>query len=407
MKTIVPTNSPDQEALRHIRSKLPNNTLQGVYICFEFPPITSPAASCISRRLAELPQLLDCHIEWTIITPEKSYDYIPVSNQRFDKLFASKLYKRIIRVGDYSVWNGTFDDRWITGIVGALTDIGKERPIDLLCSRSQPMLAHKAALDFVRGEHTASKPLWIAEYSDVVTQNSSGEYLGDNPCYDTTIAGFEAEVFSTSDMVIVTNSNQKKVTFANIRKHLGRDYSIDGLVGKTAVLRHPLFDHCWCSAVKSPYIDTIDYNKINIAYFGVWMYEQRTTSALQILANYPGIALHFFMPEQHHVKYIESSTNNNIRQNRPVDTLEMLNIADNMDYLYVEDSLFPGEINPYLPSKLTDYLSTNTPILARIQRGSSMDQMDNDRMIKFYSEDEITDEFVNRRIITPSCISSE
>jgi hypothetical protein len=400
MKTIVPTNSPDQEALVHIRSVLPERTLQGVYICFEFPPITSPAASCVSRRLAELPQLLDRHIEWEIITPEKSYSYLPVNNQRFADLFASKLYKELIRIGDYDVWGDSFDDRWFVGMTDTINQISRNHSIDLICTRSMPALVHKVAMSFAQGFPIEDRPVWVAEFSDVFTQDVNNEYIGDNPCFDMTIAEFEEAVYRNADMVVQTNINQKNLTIENMKRRLNNDEQIRLFEKKTAVMNHPILARKWCNAVQSPYVATINRNKINVAYFGVWMYKQRTTGLLQELANYPDFELHFFMPGQYHAGYImDAGGCDNIRRNEPVDTLEMLNIADNMDYLYVEDSAYPGRVNPYLPSKLSDYLSTNTLIIARVQHGSAIDLMNNERIIKLYSEDKITDGFVDELIL--------
>lgn len=61
-----------------------------------------------------------------------------------------------------------------------------------------------------------------------------------------------------------------------------------------------------------------------------------------------------------------------IMVNNTISQFEFLNLGSRLDYLVLTDTEFPGEINPFLPSKYADYLVTETPIIAKIQRNSTL-----------------------------------
>lgn len=64
----------------------------------------------------------------------------------------------------------------------------------------------------------------------------------------------------------------------------------------------------------------------------------------------------------------------------------MCQYTSRMDYLVLVDTKFAiPEINPYLPSKLADYLATGTPIIAYINEGSPLSKIDNEKIIKVSS----------------------
>ena len=52
-----------------------------------------------------------------------------------------------------------------------------------------------------------------------------------------------------------------------------------------------------------------------------------------------------------------------------------------MDYLYLNDINFPYEINPYLPSKIADYLMTDTPIIAKVVPNSPLSYITHPNLI--------------------------
>ncbi len=74
--------------------------------------------------------------------------------------------------------------------------------------------------------------------------------------------------------------------------------------------------------------------------------------------------------------------------NPPVDYFEFLNLTTKMDVLLVEDSSIKGvyDINPFLPSKISDYKGSGSNIWAICDKNSIMDGMD-DIKYKSYLND--------------------
>src|SRR5690606_8881407 len=67
-----------------------------------------------------------------------------------------------------------------------------------------------------------------------------------------------------------------------------------------------------------------------------------------------------------------------VRVNPYVPYLEFLNLADRMDVLLVNDAVTPpgGTVNPFLPSKWSDYRGSSTPVWAIVEEGSSLSRME-------------------------------
>ena len=60
-----------------------------------------------------------------------------------------------------------------------------------------------------------------------------------------------------------------------------------------------------------------------------------------------------------------------------------------MDYLYINDIDFIGDINPYIPSKLADYISVGTKIIAKINKNSPMDLLYHPNIVKYKNIDDL------------------
>ena len=126
----------------------------------------------------------------------------------------------------------------------------------------------------------------------------------------------------------------------------------------------------------------LDDHFINIAFFGS-VYENRNLCFIkQIISLEKKLKLkkevkfHLFIPTWADLSEIFTIEEyKKIIRNDYVSYFEFLNIAKKMNYLILNDVSFPKEkINPYLPSKFSDYLATGTKILAFVQEGSVLSQ---------------------------------
>jgi hypothetical protein len=156
---------------------------------------------------------------------------------------------------------------------------------------------------------------------------------------------------------------------------------------KSIVLNHPQLDKKFTQIYPSNYY--LPDDKINIGYFGRF-YPNRNHEDIIKLINNPNICLHLFVPK---IQDLEDYKNNKqIKINSFVSHFEFLNIASKMDYLFLNDMDYKGEINPYLPSKIADYLSSGSDIIAKVIPGSPLSKIQHKNLIKVK---ELTENFIN------------
>lgn len=177
------------------------------------------------------------------------------------------------------------------------------------------------------------------------------------------------------DEIIFTNKNQKEVMIDS------NPYDIRELVNKKAKIEpHKTLDLKYYYTRESNY--KIDTNYINFAYFGV-IYDHRSfedfINAFDSLNDkiIDKIRLHIFTPS---ITLFEQLLSPALYKqsiiNGPVNFLEFLNLTTKFDILLVEDSIKGNfKINPYLPSKLSDYQGSNTPIWGVCEENSIMDNL--------------------------------
>lgn len=196
-----------------------------------------------------------------------------------------------------------------------------------------------------------------------------------------------------ADEIIFTNENQMKYMLG----YLGNE-KLKGIVrNKSKISHHPV--------LSSKFYDfaTINYHLsqdvINIGYFGSF-YETRGLDDVfsclskldQKLRN--KIIIHIFTEQAEKIN-LESKYNeliNNISINKYVGYFDFLSLTKKFDVLLVVDALTKGlkEINPYLPSKFSDYLGANARIWAICENQSVMHKkaLSNEKCYVSFLQDE-------------------
>ena len=123
-----------------------------------------------------------------------------------------------------------------------------------------------------------------------------------------------------------------------------------------------------------------------MAYFGSDYYGKRNFESLfyaleSLNHEYKDkIRLYIFINDKKLIKRLASSlaVKNNIKIKKPLEYLEFLNATTKFDVLIVNDLLTHDnfDVNPYLPSKLSDYLGSQSDIWAISEPGSSLSKYD-------------------------------
>lgn len=280
-------------------------------------------------------------------------------------------------------------------------------------SRADALYANKVEYDTVYsralwvGSHVAAALFklrhwnveWTAEFSDPLRRDAEGRprvgALSDNSVSKRLMAGVESRGFETgqldslfdlievstivlADKLIFTNSNQLEY----MASLLPTD-ELRRLVSEKAIVReHPSPPAVSYYAVESSY--SVPPGVVNIGYFGNFYPNRGIDSICLALSNSPScvrekIRVHVFSNQSEAVRASASmlGVGANVYSNDYLPYMEFLNCTKKFDVLLVTDverDIGFG-INPFLPSKLSDYKGAGRKIWGVVDSGSPMSQM--------------------------------
>ncbi|WP_155293199.1 glycosyltransferase [Comamonas testosteroni] len=263
---------------------------------------------------------------------------------------------------------------------------------------------------------------WVAEFSDPIYVDVKGEkrlsemdlnWLDEVGIYelkkkfpdidlDNKSLFYWCEIlpYLMADEVIFTNENQMTYMMSYLDSQAIREL----VQAKAKVSHHPTLDESFYNVIDSNY--HLDDEKINIAYFGSF-YETRglgdVLKALRMIPknNRSKIKLHVFTQQK---EMIENDIGlkdiiENLIVNDYVGYLEFLGLSKKFDVLVVNDASTEGVkiVNPYLPSKFSDYIGSKNYIWAICERNSVMHQRCQDLDKKYISY--LGDEYSNNEVV--------
>lgn len=240
---------------------------------------------------------------------------------------------------------------------------------------------------------------WIAEFSDPLLYDSRGERRTgtvdpdselvrefrrellergiDPPRDDNLFAWIELLVYALADEIHFTNPNQLEYMMgyledASLRASIRERSKIDP---------HPTLPSEYYSIASSTY--ETDRSKINIGYFGVFYAVRGVGDILDALETLTMDArkhfcLHIFTdkPQKTRRTVHAREMDENVKVQPYVPYLAFLNLTTKLDWLLVCDARTSEShgMNPYLPSKLSDYQGSGTPIWAIVEDSSVLSE---------------------------------
>lgn len=240
------------------------------------------------------------------------------------------------------------------------------------------------ASHFLAFEYKVSNPetKWIAEFSDpvlydlyskkreiIIEDNIFFEKLSnllkskkiEMPINKNLFFWCEYLPYIFSDEIIFTNINQ----FKYMLEYLSVIAVKELVIKKAKIMAQPTLPMNYYNMIKSEY--PINKDKVNFAYFGLF-YETRTLNDLfdsleKIRSDFKSkYELHIFTdkPEELRNQIKHRSIYSNVKINCYVSYLEFLNLTTLFDCLIAIDAMTADtkSINPYLPSKLSDYMGS-------------------------------------------------
>lgn len=261
---------------------------------------------------------------------------------------------------------------------------------------------------FIALEYKLLNPdvFWTAEFSDPLILNISNkprnskkfnindekyvnhinkhimELDGNFPLIDEDCSIFfiiEYLTYLFADRIIFTNENQRRVMLGQFSNEIN-----DIVVKKSEIQMHPTLAEEFY-LLENAELD-LNNEYINIAYFGRDYYSQRHFESLFYAIESLNhkfknkIKIHLFLDDVKLIKKLIEplKSSENFVFKKPLDYFKFLNATTQFDVLVVNDLITKDvwPINPYLPSKLSDYLGSSTDIWALYENGSALSKFD-------------------------------
>ena len=357
-------------------NRSPYAARKAIAFCHNFPPAVDASSFVSSKRLREIEALEGSSLRWHVIAQDMS----AVRPQDYDfPTFFSDFQLTSISIMRQKVgWAPVLQKPY----VDAACRSAESTDAAVIFSRAFWIGSHMAAYQY-KLKHPEVK--WYAEFSDPVA------YAVDNtvrPCPDKGPNWFETEqmVYNHADVIIFTNAKQRDYMLA----YHPNQRQVPELLRRSVILPQPVLDHAFCNII--PYDYQIDATKINIAFFGTFYVNRKGDDLLALLDN-PEVVLHVFTTKPEDFGDKEHEFKGRLRVNPTISHLEFLNLGSRFDYLFLNDATFVGGVNPFLPSKFADYKATQTPIIAKVQEGSTLSEIDDPLVIKVTS---VSPDFVRK-----------
>lgn len=191
----------------------------------------------------------------------------------------------------------------------------------------------------------------------------------------------ESSAFALASEIIFTNPLQRDFMLEHCH-----DPRLAERASQIAVVRpHPSLPREYYDIVQSDY--QVDESVVNIGYFGNFYANRGVNLLVDALAalkkeDRSRIVLHIFTAPDPGAELAELAQRRGLAEQIVVqpyaDFLAFLNLCDRMDLLLVNDAVTPPEstVNPFLPSKWSDYKGSTTPVWALVEEGSCLDGID-------------------------------
>lgn len=364
------------------------NPAKNIVIAYVFPPHADSSGNCMAKRVRKHGQVVD------VIQNDMSD--IRNVDEHLNILTEGLVEDKIV------IDSGSTFENWdlicdfcSKGLKKLEENVEKKGEYEEIYSMVFLPASHFLAFEF-KIKYPNTK--WIAEFSDPVLYDEKGvlryskindpEFINkvntllsehNLPEYhdDNLLLLCEYLPYAFADEIVFTNENQKT--------HMMDYFPIPGIseiVEKKAKVRdHITLSKEFYYLFESDYL--VDDNYVNIAYFGR-DYETRNLNDIfyaldEIDDEYKNrCKIHIFT---YNVRQFRKSIEHlpiadYLEINPYIRFLEFLNLTTKFDCLIVNDAQKKGRINPFLPSKLSDYMGSGTDIWGLYEENSTLSKID-------------------------------
>ncbi|MCA1064605.1 glycosyltransferase (plasmid) [Rossellomorea sp. AcN35-11] len=349
-------------------------------ISYCFPPYVDTAGTVMAKRILEANEAVD--------VVYNKMDNVRPKDMNLDKLVDHMIEERF-PIPSYSSFSN-----WKAINEFAKSGIEKlNKSYSKIYSRAMWPGSHFLAYEYKK-KHPNVK--WVAEFSDPLILDIHSKQrmsviddttfiknanhfikkttgLGPVKKEDNLFFWCEYLPYVLADELIFTNEHQLSYMVENFPIK-----EVRWLIKKKArIVPHPTLSKEFYHNRKSSY--SLDNEMTNVAYFGTFYKTRNLNVLFDGLENADkttrnNIKLHIFTSNPKELKEELKGTGieNNIEVNPYVDYSEFLNLTTKFDCLVVNDAHTKAykSVNPYLPSKLSDYIGSGTKIWGICEDGS-------------------------------------
>lgn len=386
---------------KEVQTKTATHSLAVIYT---FAPYVDTSGNVFAKRMqSEIKEKL------TVIT-NKCISNPPV-DKSLEKVVSPYLHKRLEMQATFTYRDWKHFDDFITQAYDAyLNEIKQGAIFKNLYSRSMSVISHLVAYK-IKCHNPKIK--WIAEFSDPIIKEVDGnernveiplDWLTKNDlvnklrAFDNNQNLFfisELLVYLYADEIVFTNRLQEKYMLSYLKEKVfdaNQLYLLlKNIQHKSVVKPHPILEQSFYTKGKK--ILDLDKNYINIGYFGNFNINRGLDEFIlswQSLTEKRKKSIRLFVFTNMNAEKIYTSIPKELAPFVKIDKalcyLDFLGILNSFDFVLSLDTQVTEilGINPFLPSKVSDYLGSNVKVLALLEKNSPTDFLDNPRILKQY-----------------------
>lgn len=368
-----------------------------------FPPFADPAANVVAKRILDRQEVVD--VISADMSPVRQLDHST-------RLLVDPWVHDHVTIKGYpsfASWSAiaSFGQQAVQAARSTYTTI---------FSRALWSGSHVAGALY-KIKHPSVK--WEAEFSDPMRWDANGNLRSGGPahgrvgrllqrgikssgwqseldtCRDSHFALTELATLSMADQLLFTNQNQLDLILSSYS-----DAFSEAVRAKSSVQPQPVPP---VEAYESAEVNLhLDRNKVNLAYFGNFYANRGLGDYADAIDRLePELAekfvLHVFAVDVSGPVMAELIDSGRIVHHAPLNYLEFLSACKQFDALLVVDTATAGTAyakNPFLPSKLADYMGAGTPVWSMIEPGSPLSEVSTSFVSKLGSPAQAVGELV-------------
>lgn len=362
----------------------PARTLVASYC---FPPYSDTAGIVAAKRVWQRNEPVDVIANAMDTKRERDYSLAQIGGDLVQRYAALKTPTAFAAWSSIETWTNA-------GYRTFLRWQDAQGPYERIYSRAQFAASH-----FLAAHLKLQSPgmQWLAEFSDPLSHDVLGASRGSAltrgalsaslqegvadagyrvPHNNNLLEWCEIITFALADQFMFTNETQMNFMI----DHCGDDRLADRVRERAIVSPHPTLPREFYSMVRTDY--ELPKNRVNIGYFGNFYANRGVGLVLDALKLSPSwvrdrVLFHVFTsrPAELNELVIEKEVEKSVQVGPYRGYLEFLNLADQMDVLLINDAVTPeGGVNPFLPSKWSDYKGSVAPTWGIIEEGSTLDK---------------------------------